>query len=128
VGLHAAVDYLEALGMARVEAHERHLTSLLLDGLAQLPWVQVVGPTTTDDRGGAVSFVVDGAHAHDVGQVLDDLGVEVRVGHHCAEPLHRRLGVTATTRASFGPYNGDDDVQALLDGLLRVRDVFGLGG
>ncbi|HET8613923.1 MAG TPA: cysteine desulfurase [Actinomycetales bacterium] len=128
VGLHAAVDYLQGLGMARVEAHEKHLTSLLLDGLAELPWVRVVGPTTLEDRGGAVSFVVDGAHAHDVGQVLDDVGVEVRVGHHCAEPLHRRLGVTATTRASFGPYNGEDDVRALLDGLHRVRDVFGLGG
>jgi cysteine desulfurase/selenocysteine lyase len=127
VGLHAAVDYLQALGMDRVAEHEHRLTGLLLDGLAELPWVRVVGPTTTDDRGGAVSFVVDGAHAHDVGQVLDDLGIEVRVGHHCAEPLHRRLGVMATTRASFGPYNGEDDVRALLDGLLRVRDVFGLG-
>lgn len=128
VGLHAAVDYLSALGMDRVAEHEHRLTALLLDGLGELPWVSVVGPTTTDDRGGAVSFVVDGAHAHDVGQVLDDLGIEVRVGHHCAEPLHRRLGVMATTRASFGPYNGEDDVHALLDGLRRVRDVFGLGG
>jgi cysteine desulfurase / selenocysteine lyase len=128
VGLHAAVDYLQALGMDRVAAHEHRLTALLLDGLAELPWVRVVGPTTTEDRGGAVSFVVDGAHAHDVGQVLDDQGVEVRVGHHCAEPLHRRLGVTATTRASFGPYNGDDDVRALLEGLRHVRTVFGVGG
>jgi cysteine desulfurase / selenocysteine lyase len=126
VGLHAAVDYLTGLGMDRVAGHEQHLTSLLLDGLAALPWVRVIGPTTTTDRGGAVSFVVDGVHAHDVGQVLDDLGVEVRVGHHCAEPLHRRMGVMATTRASFGPYNGEDDVRALLDGLQQVRRVFGL--
>jgi cysteine desulfurase / selenocysteine lyase len=126
VGLHAAVDYLSALGMDRVAAHSHRLTQLLLDGLAELPWVRVIGPTTTIDRGGAVSFVVDGVHAHDVGQVLDDQGVEVRVGHHCAQPLHRRMGVMATTRASFGPYNGEDDVQALLEGLQQVRKVFGL--
>jgi cysteine desulfurase/selenocysteine lyase len=125
VGLHAAVDYLSDLGMDRVAAHEQRLTELLLAGLAQLPWVRVVGPTTMVDRGGAVSFVVEGVHAHDVGQVLDDQGIEVRVGHHCAEPLHRRMGVLATTRASFGPYNGEDDVHALLDGLQQVRKVFG---
>jgi cysteine desulfurase/selenocysteine lyase len=123
VGLHAAVDYLQALGMDRVEAHERWLTGLLLDRLAELPWVRVVGPTTTQSRGGAVSFVVDDVHAHDVGQVLDDEGVAVRVGHHCAWPLHRRFGATATTRASFGPYSGPDDVEALLTGLHRVREV-----
>jgi cysteine desulfurase/selenocysteine lyase len=125
VGLHAAVDYLQALGMDRVEAHERRLTGLLLDRLAELPWVRVVGPTTTQSRGGAVSFVVDGVHAHDVGQVLDDEGVAVRVGHHCAWPLHRRFGVAATTRASFGPYSGPDDVEALVSGLHRVREVLG---
>jgi len=123
VGLHAAVDYLTALGMDRVEAHERRLTGLLLDRLAELPWVRVLGPTTTEARGGAVSFVVDDVHAHDVGQVLDDEGVAVRVGHHCAWPLHRRFGLAATTRASFGPYNGPDDVDALVRGLHRVRQV-----
>ncbi len=129
VGLHAAVDYLTALGMADVAAHETALTQALLDGLAELAWVRVVGPTTTDRRGAAVAFTVAGddgpVHAHDVGQVLDDLGIAVRVGHHCAAPLHRRFGVTATTRASFGPYNGLDDVQTLLDGLHRVREVMG---
>ncbi|HKG49821.1 MAG TPA: cysteine desulfurase [Actinomycetales bacterium] len=123
VGLHAAVDYLTALGKDRVEAHERRLTGLLLDRLAELPWVRVLGPTTTEARGGAVSFVVDDVHAHDVGQVLDDEGVAVRVGHHCAWPLHRRFGLAATTRASFGPYNGPDDVDALVRGLHRVRQV-----
>jgi cysteine desulfurase / selenocysteine lyase len=125
VGLHAAVDYLTALGMDRVEAHERRLTGLLLDRLAELPWVRVIGPTTTHARGGAVAFDVEGVHAHDVGQVLDDEGVAVRVGHHCAWPLHRRFGVTATTRATFGPYNGPDDVDVLVTGLHRVRRVLG---
>jgi len=123
VGLHAAVDYLSGLGMDRVEAHERRLTGMLLDRLAELPWVRVLGPTTTEARGGAEAFVVDGVHAHDVGQVLDDEGVAVRVGHHCAWPLHRRFGLAATTRASFGPYNGPDDVDALVTGLHRVRQV-----
>ena len=123
VGLHAAVDYLTALGMERVHAHETALTQALLDGLAELDFVRVVGPTTTHERGGAVSFVVDDVHPHDVAQVLDDLGIAVRAGHHCAWPLHRRFGVTATTRASFAPYNGLDDVQSLLAGLHRVREV-----
>ena len=126
VGLHAAVDYLQALGMERVEAHERWLTGLLLDRLAELPWVRVVGPTTTQSRGGAVSFVVDGVHAHDVGQVLDDEGVAVRVGHHCAWPLHRRFGVAATVRASFAAYNTLDEVDALVDGVRAARDFFGV--
>jgi cysteine desulfurase/selenocysteine lyase len=132
VGLHAAADYLRGLGpdgsgMARVEAHERMLTSALLDALAERPWIRLIGPGSTEHRGGAVSFVVDDVHSHDVGQVLDDLGIAVRVGHHCAWPLHRRFGIAATTRASFGPYNGLDDVQALVAGLDRVRDVFGPG-
>ena len=123
VGLHAAVDYLNALGMERVHAHETALTQALLDGLAELDFVRVIGPTTTHERGGAVSFVVDDVHPHDVAQVLDDLGIAVRAGHHCAWPLHRRFGVTATTRASFAPYNGLDDVQSLIAGLHRVREV-----
>ena len=123
VGLHAAVDYLTALGMERVHAHETALTQALLDGLAEFDFVRVVGPTTTHERGGAVSFVVDDVHPHDVAQVLDDLGIAVRAGHHCAWPLHRRFGVTATTRASFAPYNGLDDVQSLIAGLHRVRQV-----
>jgi cysteine desulfurase / selenocysteine lyase len=129
IGLHAAVDYLRALGMARVEAHERALTAALLAGLAQRPWVRVIGPTSLRDRGGAVSFVVEAAggpvHAHDVGQVLDDRGIAVRVGHHCAWPLHRRFGVPATTRVSFAPYNAPSEVDAVLAGLDQVREVFG---
>lgn len=125
VGLATATAYLQSLGMDRVAAHEHHLTDLLLEHLAQRPWVRVLGPTQGEDRGGAVSFVVDGVHAHDVGQVLDDSGVEVRVGHHCAWPLHRRLGATASTRASFGVYNTADEVDALVAALDRVPAMFG---
>jgi cysteine desulfurase/selenocysteine lyase len=126
VGLHAAVDYLSVLGMDRVAAQEHSLSNALLDALAERPWVRVLGPADRSERAGAVAFVVDGVHAHDVGQVLDDAGVAVRVGHHCAWPLHRRFGVPASTRASFAPYNGVDDVEALLEALDRVPALFGL--
>ena len=134
VGLGAAVGYLEALrsqdgllgGMAAVEAHEHVLTAYALDRLGSVPGVRVIGPATAADRGSALSFVVDGIHAHDVGQVLDDRGVEVRVGHHCAWPLHRRFGVPATTRASFYVYNGLDDVDALVEAVERARSFFGV--
>jgi cysteine desulfurase / selenocysteine lyase len=126
VALGAAVRYLDALGMDRVTAHEHALTQALLAGLAQRPWVRVLGPGSADDRGGAVSFVVEGVHAHDVGQVLDDAGIAVRVGHHCAWPLHRRFRTTATTRASFAAYNTLEEVAALLDALDRVPAIFGV--
>jgi cysteine desulfurase/selenocysteine lyase len=126
VGLGAAVDYLTAVGMDRVHAHELELTRRTLDGLAEVPGVRVVGPTDLTERGGAVAFVVDGVHAHDVGQVLDDRGVAVRVGHHCAWPLHRRFGVAATVRASFHLYNTPAEVDALVDGVRAARDFFGV--
>lgn len=126
VGLAAACDYLTALGMPRVTAHEHALTEALLAGLAQRPWVRVIGPTDGQDRSGAVAFVVDGVHPHDVGQILDDAGVAVRVGHHCAWPLHRRMKVTATTRASFAAYNTLSEVDVLLSALDRVPAVFGV--
>ena len=126
VGLGAAVDYLSAVGMDRVHAHELELTRRTLDGLAEVPGVRVVGPTDLTERGGAVAFVVDGVHAHDVGQVLDDRGVAVRVGHHCARPLHRRFGVAATVRASFHLYNTPAEVDALVDGVRAARDFFGV--
>ncbi len=126
VGLGAAVEYLEELGMDRVAAHDHTLTKALLAGLAERPWVRLVGPADTEDRVGAVSFVVDGVHAHDVGQVLDDQGIAVRVGHHCAWPLHRRFRATATARASFAAYNTLDEVQAMLTALDRVPAVFGV--
>ncbi|RIK11484.1 MAG: cysteine desulfurase [Acidobacteria bacterium] len=125
VGLAAALDYLTALGMDRVAAHDRALVAQALDVLAQRPWVRVLGPTDPADRVGAVSFVVDGVHPHDVGQVLDDSGVAVRTGHHCAWPLHRRLRVPASTRASFSVYTSPAEIDAFAEALDRVPQVFG---
>ncbi len=126
VGLGAAVDYLTALGMDAVAAHEHQLTAATLSMVADLDGVRVIGPTDTTDRGGAVSFVVDGVHAHDLGQILDDEGVAVRVGHHCAWPLHRRFGVAATARASFAVYNTLSEVDALGAAIVRAQDFFGV--
>ncbi|RKT78111.1 cysteine desulfurase [Terracoccus luteus] len=126
VGLAAAVRWVQDLGLDRIHEHEAALVDRLLRALEARPWVRVVGPPAGVERGGAVAFVVDGVHAHDVGQVLDDAGVAVRVGHHCAWPLHRTLGAAATTRASFGVHNGPDDVDALVQALDRVPVVFGL--
>ena len=126
IGLAAACDYLTDLGMDRVAAHEHALAERLLTALATRPWVRVVGPTDLTDRGGAVSFVVDGVHAHDVGQVLDAAGVAVRVGHHCAWPLHRTMKAAATTRASFAAYNTASEVDALVAALDTVPQAFGL--
>lgn len=131
VGLGAALELLEELGMERVAAHDRELVQHALDGLAQRPWVTVIGPASTGDgavaeRVGCVSFTVDGVHPHDVGQVLDDSGVAVRTGHHCAWPLHRALRVPATTRASFSVYTTREEVDAFLEALDRVPGIFGL--
>lgn len=129
IGLAAAADYLAELGMDRVTAHEAMLCEHLLKGLAQRPWVRSLGAAAgSPDRGATVAFVVDGVHAHDVGQVLDAEGVAVRVGHHCAWPLHRALGVAATTRASFAAYNTVGEVDALLAALDRVPAIFGIDG
>ncbi|HVL84248.1 MAG TPA: cysteine desulfurase [Pseudonocardia sp.] len=126
VGLAAAVDYLDDIGMHRVHAHELALTDATLRGLAEVPGVRILGPRTLEDRGGAVAFVVDGVHAHDVGQVLDDRGIAIRVGHHCAWPLHRRFGVAATARATFHVYNTLDEVAALVEGVRAAREFFGV--
>ena len=127
VALAAAVDYLSNLGMDRVAEHEHLLTTAALSGLGDIDGVRIIGPTEPTNRGGAVSFTVEGIHPHDVGQVLDDRGVAVRVGHHCAWPLNRRYGVPATTRASFYVYNDLDDVTALVDGVRAAQQYFGVG-
>ncbi len=125
VGLAAAARYLKAIGMEAVEAHEAELVAVALDGLSGIDGVRIVGPLSLTDRGSPVAFVVDGIHAHDVGQVLDDDGVAVRVGHHCALPLHRRFGIAATARASFAVYNTLDEVDRLVAGVRRAVDFFG---
>lgn len=126
VGLGAAVGYLSAIGMDAVAAHEHALVERALAGLGAIDGLRIVGPATAQDRGGAVSFVVDGVHAHDLGQVLDDDGVAIRVGHHCAWPLHRRFGIAATARASFAVYNTADEVDALIASVQHAREFFGV--
>ncbi len=126
VGLAAAVEYLERLGMAEVAAYEDTLTARALQLLAEVPGVRVVGPADLTDRGSAVSFTVDGVHPHDVGQVLDERGVAVRVGHHCARPVVRRYGIPATTRASFYVYNTLEEVDALVAGVRAAQRYFGV--
>jgi len=126
VGLGAAVDYLSALGMDNVAAHTHELVVAALSALGEVAGVRIVGPTEAVDRGGAVSFVVDGVHPHDVGQVLDDEGVAVRVGHHCAWPLHKRMGVAATVRASFAAYNTAAEVDVLAAAVRRAQRFFGV--
>jgi cysteine desulfurase/selenocysteine lyase len=125
VGFGAAAEYLAGLGMARVRAHEAEMAGLLVDAALAVPGVRLVGPEAGGERAGLVSFVVDGVHAHDVGQFLDDRGITVRTGHHCAQPLHRRLGVAATTRASAYVYTSPDDVARFGAALAEVRGFFG---
>ena len=123
-GLAAACDYLDALGMENVAAHEEELTAHALESLGAIEGVRILGPLTTDDRGGAVSFTVEGVHPHDVGQLLDELGIAVRADHHCAWPLHRALGLQATARATFYVYNTHDEVEALAEGVRQTQKFF----
>jgi cysteine desulfurase/selenocysteine lyase len=125
IGLGAAVDYLNALGMESVHQHEQDITAYALKVLTDVPGVRLFGPVTPEGRGGTLSFGVDGVHPHDVGQILDALGVEVRVGHHCAKPTCVRFGVPAMTRASFYLYTTTDEIDALARGLDQVKKVFG---
>lgn len=126
VGLHAAIDYLDDIGMDRVFKHDQELTAIALERLGDVPGLSIQGPTDVEDRGGAVSMVMEGVHAHDLATILDEQGVAVRAGHHCAKPLMRRLGVTATARASFYLYNDEEDIDALVAGLRRAGELFGV--
>ncbi|UAK39010.1 cysteine desulfurase [Gordonia bronchialis] len=126
VGLGAAVRYLQQIGMSAVAEHEHALVDRALTRLTQIEGLRIIGPDTTENRGGAVSFVVDGIHAHDLGQILDDEGVAIRVGHHCAWPLHRRFGIAASARASFAAYNTLAEVDALADAIVTAQKFFGV--
>lgn len=122
VGLHAAIDYVDGIGLERIHAHEAALVAQAREALSQLNSVRLFGPA---DSAGIVSFAVEGVHPHDVATILDEGNVAIRAGHHCAQPLMDALGVPATARASFGVYNGADDIAALVKGIERVTRIFG---
>ncbi len=124
-GLGAALTYLSKIGIENVHAHELALTKYLLEGLTAIDGVGIVGPTSTNDRGGSISFTIGDIHPHDVGQFLDSQGIAVRTGHHCAWPLNRKMGVVATTRASLYLYNDIADCDALLAGVKDAQRYFG---
>ena len=126
VGLGAAIDYLTEVGLDGIREHEHELLRHALPALDEIDGLRILGPTTPEDRGTAVSFTVDGIHPHDLSQVLDDRGVAVRAGHHCAWPLHRALGIQASTRASFYLYNTRAEVDALVDGIRYAKQFFGV--
>jgi cysteine desulfurase/selenocysteine lyase len=124
VGLAAAIGYLNNLGMDNVAKHEKELTAYALNKFSELKNVDVIGPKNNLDRGSVLSFTIEGIHPHDVGQVLDQYGVAVRTGHHCAWPLMKKLGLVGTTRASFYVYNDEADVDALVDAVLQAQKYF----
>ena len=126
VGLGAAVKFLEEVGMDNIHAHEKKLTERALRQLKEIPGLRIIGPETAENRGGAISFTVDGVHPHDLGQVLDDHGVSIRVGHHCAWPLHRACGAQSTARASFYLYNTEEEVDKLVEAIKAAREFFGV--
>ena len=125
VGLAAALDYLDVVGLSKIHQWELHLTNLALKGLKEIDGVKVIGPQGLENRGGVISFTIAGLHPHDIGQVMDQYGVAVRTGHHCAWPLIRKLGLTGTTRASFYLYNDESDVEVFLESVAGARDYFG---
>jgi cysteine desulfurase / selenocysteine lyase len=124
IGLGAAVDFLQGIGMEHVRAHERELVTYALERLSTVPGITLHGPADPDARGALVSFALEGIHPHDVAEILGRDGICVRAGHHCTQPLMRRLGVGATSRASFGVHNTPEDVDALIAGLAKVQEVF----
>jgi cysteine desulfurase / selenocysteine lyase len=126
VGLAAAIEWLDSLGMDAVRAHEADLTAYALERLAEVPGLTVYGPAASEPRGTLASFAIEGVHPHDVAEILGRDGICIRAGHHCAQPLMRRLGVPATSRASFGVHNTREEVDKLIDGLANVRKVFQL--
>jgi cysteine desulfurase / selenocysteine lyase len=124
IGFAAALRWLDGIGMEAVTSHEREITTYAMERLGEVPGLEIFGPPATPERVGPVSFELDGVHAHDVSEILDRHGVAVRAGHHCAQPLMERLGVSATARASFGIYSTHDEIDRLVDGLLDARQIF----
>lgn len=126
VGLSRAVQYLTEIGMDNVADHETELTAYALSKIEDIPGIRILGPRQTEHRIGVIAFEVLGVHPHDVGQLLDSSGIAIRVGHHCAQPIHQHFGVSSSSRLSFGPYNTSADVDAFIDALARVRSYFGV--
>ncbi|MFN8382110.1 MAG: cysteine desulfurase [Anaerolineales bacterium] len=124
VGFGAAVDYLSAIGMDKIAAHEHAITEYALDRLEEIPGVKLFGPSA-DKKGGVAAFTLEGVHPHDVAQILDRDGIAVRAGHHCAQPLHEKFGIPATSRASFYLYNTKEEVDLLVNGIYKVKEMFG---
>ena len=124
VGFGAAVDYLSEIGMEQISGHEHEMIEYALERLEEVPGLRVFGPSA-DKKGGVASFTFDGVHPHDVAQILDRDGIAVRAGHHCAQPLHEKFGIPATTRASFYLYSTKSEVDALIEGIYKVKKVFG---
>jgi cysteine desulfurase/selenocysteine lyase len=124
VALGAAIDYVTGIGMENIRDHEKELTAYALEGLQTLPGLRIIGPSVPVDRGATISFALPGIHPHDVAQLLDEQGIAVRAGHHCARPVCVRYGIPATTRASFGVYTTMDEVDALVAGVKKVQEVF----
>ena len=127
VGLGAALEYLTSLGMENVHAWEMELTQYALDKISNMPGLKVIGPLDAVDRGAVISFTVEGIHPHDVGQVLDQHGIAVRTGHHCAWPLMKKFGIAGTTRASFYIYNTLEDIDNLVVGIKSAQEFFKVG-
>ena len=127
VGLGAALDYLDGIGMAAIADYEQALTRYALEQLSSIEGLRLLGPIGDDERGGAVASTVEGVHPHDMMQLLDSRGIAVRGGHHCARPLHERLGLQSSTRASFGPYSSGEEVDRLVDAVIWARDFFNKG-
>lgn len=124
VGFGAAVDYLTKIGMDNIAAHEHEITEYALERLEEIPGVKLFGPSA-DKKGGVASFTFDGVHPHDVAQILDRDGIAIRAGHHCAQPLHEKFGIPATSRASFYLYNTKEEVDLLVNGIYKVKELFG---
>lgn len=127
VGLRAAIEYINTIGMDNITAHEKTLTEYALEKMLSIPYINIQGPKTTEDKGGLISFTIDDVHPHDTASILDSYGIAIRAGHHCAQPLMRYLNIPASSRISFYIYNTKDDVDAFIDGIKNVRKWLGYG-
>jgi cysteine desulfurase/selenocysteine lyase len=127
VGLSAAIDYLEAIGLENIHKYEMQLTAYALEKMREIPYVKIYGPTDLENRGGVISFSLEGCHPHDTASIVDNYGIAIRAGHHCAQPLMKFLGAPATSRASFYFYNTKEEIDVFIDSIKSVRKWLGYG-